>query len=216
MTIYFAYVLPLRFHLIHYTVNMLRHDAYASFSFLSPIHTRQTCCDFVVQWVQPGWDQAAVRTVRLFLGKRWTLICFDKWSLRANFFSHTGHWYGFTPEWDRRWRDNSSERENLGHTHIHRVHLCRQSNGFANHIWYNLSNLNWSQIIPKRTSAFHLPILSTINTVSVMLLLWLQHINILIGLVSNHQHTYSASKHELYSSAVFAWNQVFSVQIQTS
>lgn len=23
------------------------------------------------------------------------------------------HWYGLTPEWERRWRDSSSERENL-------------------------------------------------------------------------------------------------------
>lgn len=40
-------------------------------------------------------------------------MCFERWSLRANFFSHTGHWYGLTPEWDRRCRDNSSDRENL-------------------------------------------------------------------------------------------------------
>lgn len=36
--------------------------------------------------------QFAERTVRLLRGKRWTLMCFERWSLRANFFSHTGHW----------------------------------------------------------------------------------------------------------------------------
>lgn len=29
---------------------------------------------------------------RLLRGKRCTLTCLDRWSLRANFFSHTGHW----------------------------------------------------------------------------------------------------------------------------
>lgn len=57
--------------------------------------------------------QLMARTARLLLGKRCTLMCLERWSLRANFFSHTGHWYGFTPEWDRRCLDNSSERENL-------------------------------------------------------------------------------------------------------
>lgn len=190
MTIHVTYALLLRLNLKHYKyegkVEMLRHYiSYASISFLSH-DTCQMHCDFVVQWMQLGWDQAAVRTVRLFLGKRWTLMCFDRWSLRANFFSHTGHWYGFTPEWDRRWRDSSSERENLGHTHTHRVQSCRQGSGSANHNWFDLSNLIWSQTIPKRTSASHLPILSTINNVSVMLLLWLQQTSILIHLISNH------------------------------
>lgn len=36
--------------------------------------------------------QLAERTVRPLRGKRWTFMCFDRWSLRANFFSHTGHW----------------------------------------------------------------------------------------------------------------------------
>lgn len=55
----------------------------------------------------------ADRPVLLLRGKRWTLRCFDRWSLRANFFSQTIHWYGFTPEWERRCRDSSSDRENL-------------------------------------------------------------------------------------------------------
>lgn len=58
-------------------------------------------------------SQFAERLVLLLRGKRWTLRCFDRWSLRANFFSQTMHWYGFTPEWERRWRDSSSDRENL-------------------------------------------------------------------------------------------------------
>lgn len=49
-----------------------------------------------------GWGghctQLMVRTARLLRGKRCTLMCLERWSLRANFFSHTGHWYGFTPE----------------------------------------------------------------------------------------------------------------------
>lgn len=64
-----------------------------------------------------GWGgrsaQLMARTARLLRGKRCTLMCLERWSLRANFFSHTGHWYGFTPEWERRCRDSSSERENL-------------------------------------------------------------------------------------------------------
>lgn len=32
------------------------------------------------------------RGSRLLRGKRCTLTCLDRWSLRANFFSHTGHW----------------------------------------------------------------------------------------------------------------------------
>ena len=31
------------------------------------------------------------RGSRLLRGKRCTLTCLDRWSLRANFFSHTGH-----------------------------------------------------------------------------------------------------------------------------
>lgn len=49
-----------------------------------------------------GWGghctQLMARTARLLRGKRCTLMCLERWSLRANFFSHTGHWYGFTPE----------------------------------------------------------------------------------------------------------------------
>lgn len=49
-----------------------------------------------------GWSgyctQLMARTARLLRGKRCTLMCLERWSLRANFFSHTGHWYGFTPE----------------------------------------------------------------------------------------------------------------------
>lgn len=63
------------------------------------------------EWGQRG--QFAERPVLLLRGKRWTLRCFDRWSLRANFFSQTMHWYGFTPEWERRCRDSSSDRENL-------------------------------------------------------------------------------------------------------
>lgn len=32
------------------------------------------------------------RAERLLRGKRCTLTCLERWSLRANFFSHTGHW----------------------------------------------------------------------------------------------------------------------------
>lgn len=37
----------------------------------------------------PSAAQFAARTVRLIRGKRCTLMCLDRWSLRANFFSHT-------------------------------------------------------------------------------------------------------------------------------
>lgn len=57
--------------------------------------------------------QCEERAVLLLRGKRWTFMCLDRWSLRANFFSQTWHWYGFTPECERRWRESSSERENL-------------------------------------------------------------------------------------------------------
>lgn len=36
--------------------------------------------------------QFTARTERLLRGKRCTLMCLERWSLRANFFSHTGHW----------------------------------------------------------------------------------------------------------------------------
>lgn len=35
--------------------------------------------------------QFTERMERLLRGKRCTLTCLDKWSLRANFFSQTGH-----------------------------------------------------------------------------------------------------------------------------
>lgn len=68
-------------------------------------------CVSLSEWGQRG--QFADRPVLLLRGKRWTLRCFDRWSLRANFFSQMMHWYGFTPEWERRCRDSSSDRENL-------------------------------------------------------------------------------------------------------
>lgn len=72
---------------------------------------------------RPGWMGAGFRAswrchtvaliILLGLELRWTLVCLDKWSLRANFFSHSEHSYGLMPEWERRWRDSSSDRENL-------------------------------------------------------------------------------------------------------
>lgn len=67
----------------------------------------------VCPWAHGQGGQFAERPVLLLRGKRWTLRCLDRWSLRANFFSQTMHWYGFTPEWERRCRDSSSDRENL-------------------------------------------------------------------------------------------------------
>lgn len=46
----------------------------------------------MVVWVGEVGGQLAARTERLLRGKRCTLMCLDRWSLRANFFSHTGHW----------------------------------------------------------------------------------------------------------------------------
>lgn len=40
----------------------------------------------------PAGAQFTARTERLLRGKRCTLMCLERWSLRANFFSHTGHW----------------------------------------------------------------------------------------------------------------------------
>lgn len=69
---------------------------YAHTSLLNPICLCQRVIPvFPVISVIPAIGverQFAERTVRLLRGKRWTLICFDRWSLRANFFSHTGHW----------------------------------------------------------------------------------------------------------------------------
>lgn len=39
-----------------------------------------------------GRAQFTARTGRPLRGKRCTLMCLERWSLRANFFSHTGHW----------------------------------------------------------------------------------------------------------------------------
>lgn len=52
-------------------------------------------------------DEAAgghtvVLMILLGLELRWTLVCLDKWSLRANFFSHSEHSYGLMPECERR------------------------------------------------------------------------------------------------------------------
>lgn len=80
----------------------------------------------VCPWAHGQGGQFAERPVLLLRGKRWTLRCLDRWSLRANFFSQTMHWYGFTPEWERRCRDSSSDRENL-HPHPGHVH----ANGFS-------------------------------------------------------------------------------------
>lgn len=80
--------------------------------FHSPSHSRRCRRPRATSGEVHG-SQFAERLVLLLRGKRWTLRCLDRWSLRANFFSQTMHWYGFTPEWERRWRDSSSERENL-------------------------------------------------------------------------------------------------------
>lgn len=65
-------------------------------------------------WIE-AWVRCQTVDLIIFPGLelRWTFMCLDKWSLRANFLSHSEHSYGLTPEWDRRWRDSSSDRENL-------------------------------------------------------------------------------------------------------
>lgn len=39
----------------------------------------------------PAENHTVALIILLGLELRWTLVCLDKWSLRANFFSHSEH-----------------------------------------------------------------------------------------------------------------------------
>lgn len=85
---------PLRFHLKG------RHWITKSPEFWSPRRGGQDGCRAAFRGLAE--DHTVALIILLGLELRWTFVCLDRWSLRANFFSHSEHSYGLMPECERR------------------------------------------------------------------------------------------------------------------